>query len=282
MATSTVTSTSTLPGSKKKNPAHIAWWIKNFKDKESVSNKVFATAVQKHLEKKGKKAGSPVIDGDLSIFSKNMSKFIFWPVGEVKEGELYPDKVDIDSLQFALDTWGLWSKMFQTIHQNLEISSPKPLEFFYGRMPKAKTDKKLKKVGDFLLRYDTDDEKKKQKKGGLILSWAKQGKGQPIVVKDEYIRRAKIGGNYVWVWSKKEATTSGCKIVRVNFTNLHEFLEASKKDSRGVNPVMLTGAYACYKGDGEGEDDEKKQQAEAKVGEIVAGVDLTAVEGKER
>lgn len=172
----------------------IAFWEKHFPGEERVDNKKFSNALiqlleeQKDSDEKSDELGYNVDKDSQKLFAKMMVERIFWPADDLSRG-VSPGTVDKFCVQFAINTFGPWKQIFQTIHYNLEDATQphKPLQYFHGRTPKSDIDKKLLAVGDFALRYNTGDK-------GLILSWAKPTKDTSagLIIKDEKVRRRKV------------------------------------------------------------------------------------------
>jgi len=298
----------------------IAFWEKNFGDKESVSNKEFSKAIiemleeQKNSDEKSDDLGYNVDTDSQKLFAKMMVERIFWPAEDLTRG-VAPGHVDKHCVQFAINTFGPWSQIFQTIHHNLEDATQphKPLQYFHGRTPKSEIDKKLLAVGDFALRYNYGDK-------GLILSWAKPTKDTSagLIIKDEKVRRRKVKtvvkkkkkkgkkgkkkkeeppppaeSHIYWTYIEKVAEIGGMREDTHNFDSLGAFLNhkkgaittnsgSSKKKKKGganiKNPVMYGSAYQTFGVDTSSmtqQEREAKRKTDDQLENILTGVDLS-------
>merc|ERR550532_2441392 len=140
------------------NKAASEWWKNNFGDETQVSNKEFQSKIVEKLEEQKNQEGPAMgYNADASsqrLFAKLMVERIFWPAENLDTNQ-NPNFVDQSCVQFAINTFGPWSKIFQTIHENLEdVKQPhKPLQYFHGRTTKQSLDDKLVEPGKFALRY---------------------------------------------------------------------------------------------------------------------------------
>jgi len=194
------------------------------------------------------------------MFTKGLAEQIFWPeTGDLDHTTLTPKYVDQASVQFAINTFGPWKQIFDSIYKNLEDAGQpiKPMSYFHGRTPKKELHPKISTVGDFLLRYNDGNEK------GLILVWGKKGKsnntrkGYDVILREETITRRNLKKKgVVWTWDEKIAKIGGMKIKKNDFTSIGEFLESMKGQvkirkndvSKLSNPVMLASAYRSFSG----------------------------------
>lgn len=247
--TTTTTTTSSSSGVLKSKKANTLWDKKFTNDdgtiKASVSNGEFKDLLFDYLQELKcddfEDGGFNKDKETRKLFAKLMAEQIFWPEDEeIKEPNSFAITVNKACIQAAIDTWGPFTSMFQTIHLNLENSSPTPLQYFHGRASLETIEGKLKSVGDYLLRYDLD-------KKGLILSWVKKGKKTPTVIKHEKITRFKPKGKkVVWRWLEKVPGLGGAKTVNRDFKDVHAILETFKKQHKLKDPVMFNSAYSCF------------------------------------
>lgn len=242
--TTTTTSTTTLK-SKKVEKLWKAKWPNN---PESVTNIEFETLLIEVLskenndEKEESEREYTKTAESLRLFSKQLTEVVFWPDCEFGSDKPFPEKVDKSCIQFAINTFGLWSGMFETIHLNLEKESPCPLQYFHGRTSLENIKLKLQNIGDYLLRYNIEKDSK-----GLILSWVKAGRTKLIVIKHEKVTRFKAKGKpVVWRWEEKVAGVGYNRIEKHDYQSLHLMLDVFKKNDKCVNPIMFNSAYACY------------------------------------
>jgi len=298
------------------NTAAKQWWENNFGEEEKVSNKEFQAKICEKLEEQKSQEGEAMgYNADASsqrLFAKLMVERIFWPADNLDSNQ-NPNYVDQSCVQFAINTFGPWSKIFQTIHQNLEdVKQPhKPLQYFHGRTTKQSLDDKLVEPGEFALRYAEGDK-------GLILSWAKPSKdnNSGITVKDEKVRRLKVKkttkkkkgkkgkkskkkddepepestSHIYWRYEEKVAEIGRMRKDKHDFDSLGEFLNykkgsgntgtvSKKKKKTGINnienPVMFGSAYQTF-----GALDNKLSESEQKIAEGIRGevdkVDLSS------
>jgi len=167
-----------------------AFWQKHFKDQTKVNNSQFQEALMVLFEEQKGEGDELSYNKDKQsqqAFAKRMVEQIFWPATNLKE-PLNPEFVDKSCIQFAMNTFGPWSTLFQTISANLEDPSlpHEPLRYFHGRIPKEKFDVKFKEVGNFGLRYN-------DKAPGLLLVTGTQTLDTSTVrIKDEALARRRL------------------------------------------------------------------------------------------
>lgn len=266
--TKTTSSSSGVLSSKKAN----GLWDAKFKNEDGttktvVSNSEFKDLLCEYLQELKcddfEDGGFNKDKETRKLFAKLMAEQIFWPEDEELKDGSFASTVNKACIQAAIDTWGPFTSMFQTIHLNLENSSPTPLQYFHGRASIDVIEGKLKTVGDYLLRYDLD-------KKGLILSWVKKGKKSPIVIKHEKITRFKPKGKaVVWRWLEKVPGLGGAKTVNRDFKDIHAILDVFKKQHKLKDPVMFNSAYSCF---GARAKTEKEKQVQLTVNSLVGDI----------
>jgi len=278
------------------NKGASKFWEDNFQDKDSVANGVFQDALIPYIEelieehKDPFEFGSDDIDRKIRLFTKQMASVVFWSTEDLLAQN--STHVDKSCVQFAINTFGPWSRIFQTVHAQLfdKDQELKPMEFFHGRTGKDILDKKIKTAGDFALRYD------EAKNGGLVLSWAK-GIPQGVLVKDENVRRRKLkktkkkAARVVWTYNEKVAIVGGVRVDGHDFSGLGEFLNYKKgthKSQSGsgvkqiLEPVTYGSAYQTFGLDstaGMSEEEkaqhlEQKKEEKAQVDAAIDGMNL--------
>lgn len=251
------------------NSIAIDFWTRNFGVDERVPNLEFKNAIQEVMEEqKIKKIDEPQMPYNKNfeiqeLFAKTVTEQIFWPVTKIAKNRLFPDYVDKSCVQFVINTFGPWSRIFQTIYEQFEDEEQqiKPLVYFHGRISEQDVKDKLKIVGDFLIRYNNEENR------GLILSWSKPSKDTyDVTIKHEKIRRRKLKGKngkpsrVVWTWEEKIAMIGGFKTVEHNFSSVKEFIEYKQGISTKVHqllptikrPVMFVNPFRCYGQDSDG------------------------------
>merc|ERR1712130_446892 len=294
--------------------AALEWWSDNFGEKEKVSNKDFQNALCEKLEEQkngdGPEMGYNADQSTQRLFTKLMVERIFWPAEDLSTNQ-NPAYVDKSCVQFAINTFGPWSIIFQNIHENLEdVKQPhKPLQYFHGRTTKQALDDKLVDAGEFALRYAEGGK-------GLILSWAKPSKdnNSGITIKDEKVRRLKIKkkvkkskkkskkkkgedepppettSHVYWRYEEKVAEIGRMRKDKHDFDSLGEFLNykkgagnvgTNKKKKKGggnnyiENPVMFGSAYQTF-GTLDNKLSESEQKIANSIGNEVDKVDLSS------
>lgn len=225
----------------------LAFWAKHFPDnEESVSRPRFYNALlllfkeqkQKEENKKGgktsKTVGYNIGENTQKQFAKAMVTQIFWPAVDLTENR-NRQFVDKSCIQFAINTFGPWSTLFQTIDANLEdLTQPhKPLEFFHGRVTREQVDIQLNAVGDFALRYDQTR--------GVVLHWAREGRNNEISPRHETLIRKKFPKKAaVWTWADSIAVPGGMKVKKHQYKSIGEFLDYMRgKNGRGNNQQQI-------------------------------------------
>jgi len=208
------------------------FWEKHFGDQERVSCKAFRLAlisffktqkieneaVQYHLDKVS-----------MEIFSKQLVPRIFSSASD-------PAYVDLAAVQFVIDTFGPWNKVFQNIYINFEDGEQphKPFQYFHGRCPKSKMESTISPP-KFALRYA------KLAKGGLTLSWSQNG-----TPKHSRLIRKKIKGEPPrWHFNEKIPGVGTVKTQINKFDKVGEFIDYMKeRNAENIKiPLMFASGY---------------------------------------
>jgi len=175
------------------NKGALAFWHTHFEGKEKVLNKDYKKQLVNHFKEK-------------SIATKKEEEFAEQMVKQVFYSHKDNNYVDHASIQNAINVFGPWSKIFKSIEENLneKEKDATPKQYFHGRLKKEELDRKLKKVGDYALRYYKEDDREGKPQEGVILAWADK---PDTTIKEERIRRRKLKGSgakrVVWTWEEK-------------------------------------------------------------------------------
>jgi len=172
--------------------------------------------------------------------------------------------VTLESVQDAMDVFGLFPVLFDTIYDNLyDKSMPiAPMHYFHGRSPYSAIEKKLTTDKHFCLGYSPKKvtkvtKKKSQKKShhALMLYYAKNLQGNQMVIKQEEFRRFKPKDKpQVWKWIEKVAQVGKTKDVVHTFDNVSQFILFKKGQREETNvahikdAVMFSSAYETFEG----------------------------------
>jgi len=176
------------------NKGAKAFWDTHFDGKDRVKNNVYKAELVKHLKEKG------LVPDNTDEFAEQMVTQVFY---SFKDNNF----VDHASIQNAINVFGPWSKIFKSVEENLneKDKDATPKDYFHGRLKKEELDPKLKKVGDYALRYYTETDREGRIQEGIMLAWADKGDSKPII-KEERIRRRKLkhgsGKRVVWTWEE--------------------------------------------------------------------------------
>lgn len=233
----------------------VKFWNEHFGTRMWVSNDEFQKGIQKKFEEQKKIQKDD--DSDLfsyndstksqTIFAEAMVNQIFWPARDhttnesiLKKGN-NPSYVDQACVQFAINTFGPWKQIFQSINMNLQDAEAqnRGLDYFHGRITKVMIQEKLKRQGDFALRYHA--------KGGLMLCWARSGSKNEVMMKEDRVQRVKIKNNPnpTWKYNEKIPLKGKARTKKKYFDTLSLFLNYRQEQANVTRwyPNMYDSKY---------------------------------------
>jgi len=223
----------------------IEFWKASFGDRTVVKNSEF----EKHLTGYIKERDKLHVDS-LNAFLTLVVERVFWP-----DASLYSDDVkvseyvDMYCIQFAINTFGSWKRMFTFIYeqfQDPDLVNP-ILNLFHGRSRIWEETLETKTVS-YLIRYRNKGKVKNGKnQGGLVICYTDNNgllKTEEVFRKPRH--KPKNRDDWIptgWTWTEKVPVIRGRKSVQRKCVTFEKLLSMHKQCDNFQTPIMFGSRY---------------------------------------